>query len=1081
MKRKIAILGGGIAGLTAAYELTLRPGHRDRYDITVFQMGHRLGGKGASSRNAKAHQRIEEHGLHVFWGFYENAFRMMRETYEELGRPSGAPLAKLEQAFAPHDLIVVPERKGEGWEFWPIEARRNAGVPGSGLDGIDPWEYVPRILQAATEWIAGAFEARPLVRTLRARVDAELPRLRKLLGPAVRSVAATAAIFDALDALLTGALRAVSETSVTTARFVRELAGTILDLELAERLAGEDARRAPEEARRGILFLLEHATRSFLRIVESDDRDHRLRIQIDLALTIVRGMVVDGLLIPPRDWFKLDEVGIEEWLLRHGAREETVRSPLMQGLFASIYSAGLPVGAGTALHGLLRLALTYKGAILYKMQAGMGEAVFAPLYEVLARRGVKFEFFHAVDRLEPASDGSHVARVVLERQATPRNGRYQPLVDVDGLPCWPSEPDHAQLLEGEAIAAGGHDLESWWNAWPAMETRTLEYGRDFDQVVLAIGLGAVGEVCRELLPVEPRLKAMVEHVATTPTQSLQLWLGPELQRMGWRGPSPIVIPCAAPLDTWADMSHLIAREQWPERERPGACIYLTARLDDAEAPPPRGPSDYPERMKEIIRRSAEGWLSQHGGVLWPKAATRDDPRALNWHWLVDPEGREGPARLEAQHLSPMRHPSDRYVLAKPGTNAFRLRADETRFHNLLLAGDWTKNAVSAGCVESAVLSGMMAARALDGGVREGIGDWLSRLPGAATREEQVRSAARSEALRPLAKPVEPPKRRELPRYIVRDGELLAVPPIALDIAVHSFVLRADLEKLTALLDKHLNHGGETVYRPLAPLAILYCSRVDNYPIPDPYGWVPELDFGIWIPALACTRKGGALEPQRLVTFTPYIWVSSDVALTNGRSFYGFTKDLGFMQLPRDDADPAPFTLEAEVVPRFGPKSSSERRPLLSIARAEGSGALRPLGRAGMDLFGVLSEAALQSVRGGTSIADAMELARSMIRGPAGGMRMVFLKQFPDAADPRRACYQAVVEADIQITTPVEGGLVGGAWEACIEQYDTHRIVDTLGLKPVRQRGTTSVCAPITQAFAKFGAVIGPGQIVCEAR
>jgi uncharacterized protein with NAD-binding domain and iron-sulfur cluster len=56
MREKIAILGGGIGSLTAAYELAVQ----DRYDITVYQMGWRLGGQGASGRNRALGDRIEE-------------------------------------------------------------------------------------------------------------------------------------------------------------------------------------------------------------------------------------------------------------------------------------------------------------------------------------------------------------------------------------------------------------------------------------------------------------------------------------------------------------------------------------------------------------------------------------------------------------------------------------------------------------------------------------------------------------------------------------------------------------------------------------------------------------------------------------------------------------------------------------------------------------------------------------------------------------------------------------------------------------------------------------------------------------
>ena len=52
------------------------------------------------------------------------------------------------------------------------------------------------------------------------------------------------------------------------------------------------------------------------------------------------------------------------------------------------------LAAGVALRGAMRMFFTYKGALFWKMQAGMGDVVFAPLYEVLKRRGVRFEFFH---------------------------------------------------------------------------------------------------------------------------------------------------------------------------------------------------------------------------------------------------------------------------------------------------------------------------------------------------------------------------------------------------------------------------------------------------------------------------------------------------------------------------------------------------------------------------------------------------------------------------------------------------------------------------------------------------------------
>ncbi|HEX4759277.1 MAG TPA: NAD(P)-binding protein, partial [Thermoleophilaceae bacterium] len=56
-REKIAVLGGGVGGMTAAFELTATPQLRERYDVTVYQLGWRVGGQGASGRNAAYGQR----------------------------------------------------------------------------------------------------------------------------------------------------------------------------------------------------------------------------------------------------------------------------------------------------------------------------------------------------------------------------------------------------------------------------------------------------------------------------------------------------------------------------------------------------------------------------------------------------------------------------------------------------------------------------------------------------------------------------------------------------------------------------------------------------------------------------------------------------------------------------------------------------------------------------------------------------------------------------------------------------------------------------------------------------------------
>src|SRR5690606_18815742 len=111
------------------------------------------------------------------------------------------------------------------------------------------------------------------------------------------------------------------------------------------------------------------------------------------------------------------------------------------------------------------------------------------------------------------------------------------------------------------------------------------------------------------------------------------------------------------------------------------------------------------------------------------------------------------------------NPSDRYNLAVPRSNAFRLRPEESGYDNVTLCGDWTLNPLSVGCLESATMSGIMAACALDAKVAPPVNDWL-------TKASQPKKLAR------------------LP-FVLLDGGLLAPPPATLDVKSFVFELSAE--------------------------------------------------------------------------------------------------------------------------------------------------------------------------------------------------------------------------------------------------------------------------------------------------
>jgi uncharacterized protein with NAD-binding domain and iron-sulfur cluster len=351
------------------------------------------------------------------------------------------------------------------------------------------------------------------------------------------------------------------------------------------------------------------------------------------------------------------------------------------------------------------------------MNAGMGDVVFAPLYEVLRRRGVRFEFFHKLTNigLGGGRNERHVARLELDVQARVKRGReYEPLVDIGGLPCWPSQPDFSQLVDGARICNEAWDLESQWDGRRA-GTRTLRVGADFDIVVLGVALGVVPHVARELLAENARWRKMVTRVRSVPTQVFQLWLRASAPELGWRGRHPVnVSGFVEPFDTWADMTHLVPRESW--RSRPRSIAYFCNVLRDS--PPPPGRVDREEAAQFVAARRREveqnvrRFLEQDIAHLWPRAMT--DSGHFDYGLLVDAEPTEGSRGLDGQYLAANVRPSDRYTQSLPGTSRYRISPLERTYDNLTIAGDWTASGLNMGCVEPAVMSGLLAAHAITG-------------------------------------------------------------------------------------------------------------------------------------------------------------------------------------------------------------------------------------------------------------------------------------------------------------------------------------------------------------------------------
>jgi hypothetical protein len=283
----------------------------------------------------------------------------------------------------------------------------------------------------------------------------------------------------------------------------------------------------------------------------------------------------------------------------------------------------------------------------------------------------------------------------------PGKDRYEPLIRVHGLPCWPDRP-----LVDQLDTDPGNGLESHANASVGSGVEKLEAGRDFDVVVLAVSLGMIPHVASELVAADDTWREMVDSVATVATRSAQLWLDPTESELGWDGPRGVTLSgFGDTFDTWASMSHLLPREAWPSGGAPRSIAYLCGAMPDVD------PATGDEVVRSVLRR----FLEQEVGALWP--GTRDSA-GFRWEVLSDDLRRSGPDRLNGQYFRANIDPSDRYVQSLPGSGKHRIAPGRTGFDNLAVAGDWTACGLDAGCVEAAARSGILAARAiLSGSVR----------------------------------------------------------------------------------------------------------------------------------------------------------------------------------------------------------------------------------------------------------------------------------------------------------------------------------------------------------------------------
>lgn len=613
-KTKVCILGGGLGGLATALALTETEALRDRFDVRVLAQGHRLGGKGGSWRNPdpRYSSRIEEHGIHVIFGFYHNFLRMLRGVYEDAARTPATFPMRFEDAFSPRWDITFDDGTDKGFEF-----------------------TFPELPE---DWGRGVPTIGDLVKIL-----ADL--LYRLLNPST-----------------------LSET-------------------LTELIPN---------------FLL------------PPNLQNPIRAQLfEFTSILVKGTIAE-IALSPKSFDDFDGIDFRAWMKKHGASDAILNGPVTQIPYDGVFAYPGPdtnspmLGAGLAIRGLLRLAFFYETAPYFVMNAGMGECVFAPIYEVLKARGVAIEFFTKVTEVHMA--GTVCDKVVLQRQAKVTAGvaAYDPIVPIatarGSVPAWTRDFDPAQLDGGAALV--GKDFFS--DAEPYfVSTETLAIGTDFDHVVCALPAPVTSRVLTGIAG-NPELSA-IGAIPTVCTMQVQMWSDQKSEDLGWKYGSVALGGFFQPLDTMLESTRLLPVEPWPA-PGPQSLMYACGPFTPGWGGDPTLPA-FHTAMDTAARTMARTFAKDN----WVKVYSNADAGGGELDFSVVYSPAPPPLdHFDDAYVRANVNRSDQYVFCAPGGLVNRPRPTAATRKNLHFAGDWTRNGIDVPCMEGTTMSALYVAEAITG-------------------------------------------------------------------------------------------------------------------------------------------------------------------------------------------------------------------------------------------------------------------------------------------------------------------------------------------------------------------------------
>jgi hypothetical protein len=320
----------------------------------------------------------------------------------------------------------------------------------------------------------------------------------------------------------------------------------------------------------------------------------------------------------------------------------------------------------------------------------------------------------------------------------------------------------------------------------------------------------------------------------------------------------------------------------------------------------------------------------------------------------------------------------------------------------------------------------------------------------------------------------------LPDYVSDRGHAeisFAVPLQIKDVTAYGFVLKSDGDRLQRFVDEQLNavSGGKVRYSACSFVIHVYIEAKHCTSAAEVIGWLPDRESLIWVPVWQ--KRQGHLLPE-LKIWIPYLLIDQQSGMVTGREVWGYRKTLATIEVPSGPDDAAAFSVKTTIFKKFDANTQGQDGATL-LRTIRKSAPQAAAATSSWDGFGQAARDIVDRLKGAEIEFQILsqDVLSAFFKGPL--IHVVNLKQFRDAVDSTKACYQALVDSPCRLDAWKGGGLLPGDYELEVTSCDSHRIVSGLGLSTVGG-GEPQIVRPKLAFWWRMDFSTQPGSIVWQA-